>query len=85
MKDSRRKRDEDFGEGKEGGRECEEGRNLKEEELGAVRRVLFGAMVLERILGLYVGCNQDAVWDVWDHLDYLDGVDLLNCDSLDYF
>ena len=41
----------------------------------AVRRVLFGAMVMERILGMYVGCDQDRVWDTWDYLNegyYLD-------------
>ena len=40
------------------------------------RRVLFGAMVLERILEMYVRCYQDEVWDVWDYPDYgyyLDG------------
>ena len=38
----------------------------------AVRGVLFGAMMLERILSLYIEIDQeeyqeDEVWDVWDH------------------
>ena len=44
----------------------------------AVRSVLFRAMILKRILGLYVGCYQDTFWDVWDCPDYLD-------DLSDYF
>ena len=56
VKNLRRQRGEDFQEGKERGRECEaereEGRKLKEEKLEVVRNVLFGAMVMEKILSL---------------------------------
>ena len=27
---------------------------------------------MERILGLYVGCDPDRVWDTWDYLDFTD-------------
>ena len=47
-----------------------------------VRSILFGAMVLERILGLYVGCHQDAVWDVWDYPDYLDEEYYLDAETM---
>ena len=51
-----------------------------------VWNILFGAMVLERILGSYVGCYQDTVWDIWDCPDYyMDGEDYLDLDSSDYF
>ena len=46
--------------------EIEEEMKWKKKKLETVRSVLFGAMVLERILGSYVGCYQDTVWDVWD-------------------
>ena len=49
----------------------EKEKKQNEEKIETVRSFLFGAMVLERILGMYVGCYQDEVWDVWDYPDYL--------------
>ena len=42
-------------------REGEEGWKLREKKLEAVRIILFGALIMEKILSLY----QDTVWDVW--------------------
>ena len=52
-------------------RDKEREEERKEEKLETVRRILVGAMVLERILNLYVDNFQDAVWDVWDCPDFL--------------
>ena len=59
---------------REGGREYEmekEGEQwkLEEEKVETARHVLFGTMVLERILEMYVRCYQEEVWDVWDYPD----------------
>ena len=54
-----------------GEEEREEEMKWEEKKLEAVRSILFGAMMLEKVLSLYVENDQeeyqeDAVWDVWD-------------------
>ena len=49
----------------------EEGRKLKEEKLEVVKNLLIGAIVMERILSMYVESSQNmawgkqAAWDCW--------------------
>ena len=60
----------------------------KEEKLETVRNILVGAMVLERILGSYMECYQDEVWDIWDYLDcehHLKEETMSSCDLIKYF
>ena len=41
----------------------EEGRKKMEN----VRNILFVAMILEKVLGMYVERDQDVVWDAWEY------------------
>ena len=42
--------------------EKEEGRKLKEEKLEVVRNLLMGAIMMEKILSMYVESGQGIVW-----------------------
>ena len=89
QKEERRKEEEErkrVVEEKERWREEEE-RKQNEEKVDTVISILFGAMVLERIPGSYMGCYQDEVWDVWDYPDcehYLEEETMSSCDSIEY-
>ena len=61
------------------GERIEGGRELEEEKVETARHVIFGAMVLERILDMYVRCYQDEVWDYPD-CDYLEEETVSSCD-----
>ena len=43
--------------------EKEEERKLKDKKLEAVRNLLFGAMMMEKVLSMCVECSQGIVWD----------------------
>ena len=64
---------------REHGYRRERGRKLEEEKVETARRVLLGAMVLGRILDMYVRCYQDEVWDYPD-CDYLEEETVSSCD-----
>ena len=49
--------------------EAEEGRKLKDEKLEVVKNLLLGAIIMEKILTLYVESSQNIVWGreaAWD-------------------
>ena len=58
---------EKFREEEERGKEVEtkkeeEGRKLKDEKLEVVKNLLLGAIIMEKILSLYVESSQNIVW-----------------------
>ena len=65
----RREKEERRKEGEERKKRMEEKEEWREEgrkKMENARNILFAAMILEKVLGMYVDSDQD-VWDVWEY------------------